>query len=241
MSDATPSYPTRRRFVRIPSVVPVDYQFLTDAGAPVHPDVRTAFTRDLSEAGLCLRVSTLPESAERALAVTHTPPRISVDLDLARHRLRVAGRVIWVTPATPGTREHLVGIAFQDLAANDAEAVRAFAVRAARRPRMSRTAMALLGLIALVASAAAYWNHAQRNAENARAGEAVTLATHQYEETALDLQELSGNIRALSTEVDALVAAFASPPPGAPVAPAVPDTVHDDVTAIATDTNQADE
>ena len=50
MSDATPSYPTRRRFVRIPSVVPVDYQFLTDAGAPVHPDVRTAFTRDLSEA-----------------------------------------------------------------------------------------------------------------------------------------------------------------------------------------------
>lgn len=227
MSESHADEASRRRYLRIPSVVPIDYQFLKADNVPVHPDIRTAFTRDLTAAGLCLQVSTLPESAEEALAAVNAPPRIVIDLALPTRRLRIAGRVAWVKPAAPGTKEHLVGVEFLGINDSDAQEILRFAQRATRRPAIWRSLLTGLAVATLLAVGIAYWNHRERTEQLGRAGAALKQVSTEYNETSADLHALSSSIRSLSAEVDALAAALAAETGDTPPPPTDDPTARD--------------
>ncbi len=145
-----------RRHHRLPSVVPVDFQLLSGDREPLDPEIRTAFTRDLSGGGLCLEVRRLPEPLMTRLAQPDKPLSIEVDISLPERTLRIRGRIAWKSRESVGDREnHLIGVEFLNVPKADQEALSSFAKRAARRPKIIRAAIATLAIL-FVGSAALY-------------------------------------------------------------------------------------
>jgi hypothetical protein len=137
--------PDLRRHIRIPSIIPVDYQVLGAAGEKLDPEIRTAFTKDLSEGGLRLELTTVPEWLARRLKDNEVVG-LEVDIKLPGRRLRLPGKVMWRAPGTDGTLVWLVGVQFTSISAEDSAAIVAYARRAARRPLVIRSVVA--GLVA---------------------------------------------------------------------------------------------
>ncbi len=186
---------TPRRYHRIPSIIPVDYQLLLSDERPLDPEVRTGFTRDVSVGGLCLQITQLPDSI--AAHLDDGKPKISVDVTLPSRRLRILGQVAW-TRHDSGM--YILGVEFLDLATENGEALAAFARRAQARPRIRRLVVFSLALLLGVALGLFYLT--QSEVEESR--EAASRATAQQEKTAEELAEMWRDLRRLAIEAGEL-------------------------------------
>jgi hypothetical protein len=178
MSDA---HRELRRYYRIPSIVPVDFQLQGATNEPLDPEIRTAFTRDLSEAGLCLEVHSLPAALVTRLQDVTTEMRIEVDINLSGRTLRIPGRVAWRRPMTEGKRQgYQLGVQFRDVSAADAAAIAAYARRAARRPRIVRGVLAVLAALLLASAALYLWQGTFYREQLADSHRALAETERQY-------------------------------------------------------------
>jgi len=161
-----------RRFVRIPSIVPVNFQLLSSTGNPLDLEVRTAFTRDLCAGGLCLEIHSLPASLVTQLAEPRGDFGVVVDLEIPGRALRLWGRVAWQRQVSEGTKPMwLLGVQFRDLSPSDGEAIQAYAVRVARRPRIVKAVLATLAVLLVMAGGLYLWR--------VRGFESVLAETHE--------------------------------------------------------------
>ncbi len=152
--------------------MPVDFQLLSPAGAPLDPEIRTAFTRDLCMGGLCLEVHSLPPGLATRVAEQPTTLGINVDIELPGRALRLSGRVAWRREITVGRKQVLLlGVEFKELAEEDGAEIDAFALRAARRPRIVRAVVAGLSALLLLGGGYYLWR--------VDAYERVLAATHE--------------------------------------------------------------
>lgn len=201
MADAAPSR-TVRTYYRIPSIVPVDFQLLSKSGDPIDQDVRTGFTRDLSEGGLCLQLHSLPDWLAKVLDDRRGEPRISIDISLPKRTLRVAGRVAWChIDSESGGKKRLVGVEFLDLDSQTRAAVADYGRRAARRPMIIR-GVGLGLLLLLVAVLGLYgWSEREHETERKELQSALTQTSGQKEAASKELENLYVELRWLSVEV----------------------------------------
>jgi len=170
MSRTPPVDKLRRRYLRVPSIIPVDYQLLSPKGEPLDSEIRTAFTRDLGKGGLCLRVRSVPAGLEDLSNGAATSHRITVDLALPSRTLRVPGRIVWSRPPEfPDQAGKLLGVEFSSIGDEDVNAIMDYARAAARRPKIRRAVIAGLCLLALVSLALYAWSNAAHRREMTQA------------------------------------------------------------------------
>jgi hypothetical protein len=157
MSDV--SLPTdTRRYFRIPSIVPIGFQLLSASGAPLDPEIRTGFTRDLSKGGLCLEVLSLPPALVARITDESASVNALLDIDLPHRVLRVSGRVAWHRQGAQGGKQQLLlGIQFRDVSTVDANAIEAFSRRAALRPKIVKGVLATLCALLLLGGGFYLW------------------------------------------------------------------------------------
>lgn len=217
----------RRRYVRVPSIVPVDYQLLDAGGAPLDSQVRTGFTRDFSPGGMRVVLSGLPPAVDGEVRADPPRLRITVDVDLPGRRLRVSGRIAWSRAADvdAGSHRRLVGVELPAVSGEDTAALMSYARRASRRPKLVSIAVASLlvalaisaGLIvwlvegrsaSLAASATAheaYLREQQRIAEVTRGLRWVSEQIDEVDELVRELDPVAGPVpRELPESVDTL-------------------------------------
>lgn len=149
--------PDLRRHIRIPSILPVDFQLRGGGGERFDPEIRTAFTRDLSEGGLRLEITTLPEVVAARLRGKE-PLTIEVDIALPGRTLRIPGRVAWRGPGADTRAGWVVGVQFTDVSAADAAAITEYARQAARRPVIVKTVLAAMAVLLVVGGLVYWWN-----------------------------------------------------------------------------------
>ena len=154
---ATAERPDLRRHIRIPSILPVDFQLQSPQGERFDPEIRTAFTRDLSEGGLRLEITTLPEPVAARLRAAE-PLAIEVDIALPRRTLRVPGRVAWRAPAAGTRAGWILGVQFTQVSPADASAIADYARQAARRPFIVKTVLAAMAVLLVVGGLVYWWN-----------------------------------------------------------------------------------
>lgn len=189
-----------RRFIRIPSILPVDFQLLCAADDTADPEVRTGFTDDLSEGGLCLRVTHVPASLTQLLESHSSDLKITIDLRLKNRRLRIPSRVAW-TRRLEILDEYLLGVEFLCISSADAQAVAEFARRAAIRPKILRLSLVALA-IALVSSLGLFahsgWQH---RSELAASNQALSKSVAEATEMSTELERSWVDMRWLATEL----------------------------------------
>jgi hypothetical protein len=191
----------RRRYFRIPTVVPVDFQLLSAQQVPLDPEVRTGITRDLSEHGMCLRVARLPHELRQSLQAPDMGDlRIALDIPIPKRTLRVFGRVAWSNVALPSS-ETTIGVEFVDVAKADGALIAHFAKQAARRPKIIRTVVAGLALAVVGVALAFGWQVMMHRRAMAIASQQVAQATKQYDDVAGYMEKLTEDLSALSQKV----------------------------------------
>jgi hypothetical protein len=200
--------PENRRHIRIPSILPVDYQLQDPTGAKLGPEVRTAFTNDLSAGGMRLRLTTVPAAVTTQLA-SGQPLDVVVDLPLPRRRLRVSGKVVWRGGSTDGVSSWLLGVQFKDVAPADAEAIVAYARKAARKPLILRTTLVALAALLLVGGFVYSWQTGllRRRVETTQhalvqSEREAFLVSGKLRSSEVDLTTLAEEVRAIANLLD---------------------------------------
>ena len=196
-----------RRYYRVPSVVPVNYRIISTTEGPLDTEVRTAFTEDLSQTGLCLSIRSLPPLLFERLSREKTDDlRLEMDISMRDRTVRVLGSIAWSKAIENSTSGGLsLGIAFEDIDPLDSSAVLSFAKRAARKPFVIRGSLAAVAMVLLIV-ALSYRSSVstQQEALNA-ADQQLSAAEKRYQSLAQQLQTQTGTLEKLTQQIRGIV------------------------------------
>ncbi|MEZ4272442.1 MAG: PilZ domain-containing protein [Myxococcota bacterium] len=190
----------QRQFARIPSVLPVHFQLL----GPAKGDdslVRTGLTQNLSEKGMSLHVSGLPESRMAQLRGDTQGVQLLLDIRIPGRTIRVAANVVRVTPCKENLDELIVGAHFVDLSAEDHEVLKVFSRRAARRPQIVRLTFFVLVSAVLLGSIGFAWHNAIQSESLTETARQLEETSREYDKLAFDLATQTEQLEKLSQEV----------------------------------------
>jgi hypothetical protein len=196
--------PERRRYIRIPSLIPVEYQLLDAGGEPLENDLRAGVTRDLSEGGLCLE-TTLPDALAGKLAVGQNATRLAVQIAFGQRCVRLPCRVAWTQPnRKQGTLRLSIGVEYIGVPKSDAEAISAYARKMAQRPRLARAALAISAVaLAGTLGLATYLKNRSDRVEKSSAA-AVADAQAAYLTEQARITKVNNELRWLTEEIDSV-------------------------------------
>jgi hypothetical protein len=194
----------QRRYVRIPSIIPVRYQLLAGQAA-IDSEVRVGFTRDLSSGGMCLRAYALPPALVAQLTADEVNG-VRLDVDLHKRTVRLEGRIAWSQPSAERRREsHLIGVEFQSIGRDDAAALERFARRMARRPAVVRAAVAVTLALLLAAVATLFGLNNSYLKETLLAEKTAADVSSRYRHAADEIGDANVELRWLNTEVSEML------------------------------------
>jgi hypothetical protein len=200
-SPATASLiPDRRQYIRVPTVVPVVYQFFCKSTGAPDAEIRTGFTQDLSDRGLCLQTGVLPATLAQLLE-NQALDDLGIYLDIAtpERGLRVLGRIAWrqLVPQQ-SLKRFVVGIEFQLVSPADRAMIRRFAQSSARRPKLVRAGIGALVLVALAAVGLYAWGVTQRRNMEAALRTEIRQQIAQHEGLVANLEKQKSELDAVS-------------------------------------------
>ncbi|MCK9554726.1 PilZ domain-containing protein [bacterium] len=169
------SYLGRRRYIRIDTVLPVEFQFTDAASGEPLTDIRQGFTMDISKGGMCLVVRNLDKETVNLFEKTNCKILLHLDLIYRKTPIRVEGKIVASKQEKFSVpNEYVLHIAFTDIAQPDAAALVRYAM--VRKHRMPIVIISLV--IVGIALAFALWRGGRMDLLRRQAEEAyVTLKT----------------------------------------------------------------
>ncbi len=195
-------------------MIPVAYQLTDEQGAAFDNEVRTGFTSDLSEGGLSLRLCGLPERLSTKALDEAAGTRVTIDIALPKHRLRLPCRVAWAKSESDDESDgasYCLGVEFVDVPPGDRQAIAAYARKCARRPKIRRALLAGAGVLLLSVTALLFVAHSRDESALARAAADAASARDglmsEKQQVARVLEELSWLVANIE-EIDDLVREF---------------------------------
>jgi len=188
-----------RKYIRIPSVIPVDIQLVSKTSGPMENVIRTGLTQDLSAEGLCVQVRTLPEPLAKHARENSSDLVLYLDLALPGQRVRVQANVVWCRPASKGL---LFGLQFEDLVDTQRKALIKYARRASMRPKLIRSGVALLLLGAVGMTVVYSYSLDEERTALAETQTELGETSQKYDELSAQLDQQTQKLLTLSNEID---------------------------------------
>ena len=154
MRNATPEN-NQREFIRLDSVFPVEFQFLS-SGGKLEGVSYHGFTSNISKGGLCLE---LFKAESEILAVLNKEKEIKLSLKIhipiGRPAVTAQAAVSWVKKVSGGHSQVLIGLRYEDIQAKDLSRITRVAYAKAFFPRIALAGI----LVLLLGLAAVSWNN----------------------------------------------------------------------------------
>lgn len=140
----------RRKYIRLDSVFPVEIYLQDHRKEPPARFVQ-AFTRDVSFGGLCLAVNDPDEHILAAVTAGSAPFDVAINMPVAGKPVHARVRVAWhEIRKLPRHRQLLVGVAYDEIAPRDQQAILSSARRIKWLPRLGM--LAIIVLLCLLAA-----------------------------------------------------------------------------------------
>ncbi|MBN1897147.1 MAG: PilZ domain-containing protein [Spirochaetes bacterium] len=131
-----------RRYLRIPSKIPVLYAF---KNRNRYSEYRQSFTTNISTGGLSIEVIGPPSVVLKNLSKLNKTIELKVDIPQKKSLIDFSGKVEWVETLqkdSPG--RYLVGISFDTIKPDDRIDILSYSVRLVNRKKMARLALGVL-------------------------------------------------------------------------------------------------
>jgi exo-beta-1,3-glucanase (GH17 family) len=142
----------RRKFIRLSTVFPVSYQIIASKDRKELAEVNQAFTRDVSQGGMCLEVTNLKDELARKLEKGEAKLSLVIEVPFSTKPIGAFGKVAWIQKIKESyPNKYLLGIAYELISEKERKKIVGYARALIWRPRL--IAIAFLTLVITVSFA----------------------------------------------------------------------------------------
>ena len=176
----------QREFIRLDSVFPVEFQFLS-SGGKLEGIAYHGFTSNISKGGLCLE---LFKAESEMLAVLNKEKDVKLGLKIhipvGRPAIAASGIVSWVKKSSSHHSQVLIGLRYEDIQAKDLKRIMRVTYAKAFFPRIALAGI----LVLLLGLAAVSWNNFRLALANKKLIEEVVGVLKDSQTSRQELQKI---------------------------------------------------
>ncbi len=185
MRNITPEN-NQREFIRLDSVFPVEFQFLS-SGGKLEGIAYHGFTSNISKGGLCLE---LFKAESEMLAVLNKEKEIKLSLKIhipvGLPAIAACGIVSWVKKSSSHHSQVLIGLRYEDIRAKDLKRIMRVTYAKAFFPRIALAGI----LVLLLGLAAVSWNNFRLSSANKKLIEEMVGVLKDSQTSRQELQKI---------------------------------------------------
>jgi len=127
----------RRRYIRLNTVFPVEFQFIDIESGGSISDIKQGFTRNVSKGGICLEVNNIEEGLEEVLNRKGARLDLRLHIPLTSTETKAIANIIWHEKVKAGyPNKYLIGLSFSQINKRDSQRIYFHAVRLYFTPRI---------------------------------------------------------------------------------------------------------
>jgi len=118
----------RRKYVRLDSVFPVQFQLLGLDGKSLLSDWVQGFTSDISKGGICLEVNNLKPDLVPLVKNHQVKLSLAIEIPIARHPVKAQAKIAWVKDIPDQPNRYLIGLSYENIDAAQSSRILRYAL-----------------------------------------------------------------------------------------------------------------
>jgi hypothetical protein len=188
----------RRRYIRLSTVFPVEFEIVSSDGKEVLSEFHQSFTRDVSEGGICLEINNLKDELAGRLNDKTAKMRLQINVPFSAKPIAAEADAAWLKKIKEDhPNKFLIGISYKQIADRDRKRIVNFARFVWFRQK------AVVAAVAVLAIAIAFASLEVSKKEALRREAEKKLALVEKERTGLShaLEDLKDNSSALESKL----------------------------------------
>lgn len=204
MAKKAPYGSEKRKYVRMDSVLPVQFRFISTDGKAFLSEWLQGFTNNIGKGGICLMVNNLPADLGLLASARQAKLSLSIELPFIRDVVPAKARIAWVESSQ---NKHLIGLAYEDILPGHNRKIMRYALTKKLFPLFS---LVLIGILVLGFAINALVNVKLTNGNKALVEQMVKvtqdsgLAKQKIKEISKERQELELKMYALQFRMQSL-------------------------------------
>lgn len=140
-----------RRYVRMNTVFPVELEeVFKPSGEKIPSRLLQAFTRDVSEGGMCLELKSFGAAAEELFSIPDAQFSLTINPPFSHHPIKAVAKIVWLKKQeVAGAVLYMIGVQYVQIDPANRRRLVQYAKRLRWIPRMTLAAGILMGLLIL--------------------------------------------------------------------------------------------
>lgn len=134
-----------RRYIRLDTVFPVEFEIVSLDDKEVYSEFHQAFTRDVSEGGMCLEVNNLKEDLAEKLNTKAAKLRLQIEMPFSSKPIAAVAETAWLKKIKEDhPNKYLIGVSYEEISQKDRQGIINYARFMQVRPILVTAAIVLL-------------------------------------------------------------------------------------------------
>ena len=106
----------RRRYIRVNTVFPVEFEIVSLDDKEIYSEFHQAFTRDVSEGGICLEVNNLKDELAEKLSRKTAKLRLQINMPFSVKPIAAVAEAAWIKKVKEHPpNKYLIGVSYEDI------------------------------------------------------------------------------------------------------------------------------
>lgn len=105
----------RRKYIRLDSVLPVQFRFLSSEKSAVLCELQQGFTNNIGKGGICLKINNLNPEQSKFLISPEIKIYLEIEGPFSRHPVGATARISWIRKFADAPNKFLLGLVYEDI------------------------------------------------------------------------------------------------------------------------------
>jgi hypothetical protein len=118
----------RRKYIRLDSVFPVQFQLLSLDGNTLMSDWIQGFTSDISKGGICLEVNNLKPELVTLVRNHQAKLSLEIEMPIVKNPVKAGAKIAWVRDVPQQPSRYLIGLSYENIDASENSRIMRYAL-----------------------------------------------------------------------------------------------------------------
>ncbi len=138
--------PERRKYVRLDSVFPVQFQLLNLDSSLSLSDWIQGFTSDISKGGICLEVNNLRPDLAKLVKSQQVKLSLAIEMPVVKNPVKARAKIAWVKDIPGQLNRYLIGLTYENIDASENSRILRYALTKKFFAPVALTLVVLFGI-----------------------------------------------------------------------------------------------
>ncbi|MFC1485362.1 PilZ domain-containing protein [bacterium] len=143
----------QRKYVRIPTVIPLEFTIVNQKKEIIWQTVYQGYTRNINQGGVCIELANLDDNIAAHLLEQDYLLCLNIDVPTRENPITIYADVRWLKKIKDSfPNKYKLGVCFLDIKEADVRSIVKYAMKLSRRPKQIFGVISLLALVAVSSS-----------------------------------------------------------------------------------------